>query len=489
MTDWATTEKSHFAEGHRKRVVIIGAGIAGSILANGLSKFHDTVVIDLSKRSMPLPIDLLEEGTPAGFAPHVGSGPGGTTAFWHNGLIVPDEGDFAAWPISHKELSKYLARSFFLLSGTEIEKVAEAADRVQSEYISRGVPPELLGNFLFYPKRRRNLWKSLDVDKRPVAYLQGRARRLVLSENAQVTGVLVETERGQKTIQADVVVCCAGGLSSPLIIRETGRFYQLNHLVNAGSHYHDHPWCFIADIKLKSRLHDIWNYSPPGVTGVLRTPMVVRSPAGQKVAFYLRPAALFHQKQNASSVISDLRNSPYNVMHIARLFRNPSEMLEIASFLLGLNLPTHNYSVLLCAEQVPADASAVEADHETGAIIRRWRLDDEFKRSVHAALQLFLKSIGRIIEEVTVYPKWDEGLKSGAHHSGTCRMAGQANSGICDSDCKIFGINNGYICDGSVIPSTGYAASGLTIGALSLRLLEFLENDLCFNSTNTRIRS
>ena len=68
-------------------------------------------------------------------------------------------------------------------------------------------------------------------------------------------------------------------------------------------------------------------------------------------------------------------------------------------------------------------------------------------------------------------------------------MAGQANSGICDSDCKIFGINNGYICDGSVIPSTGYAASGLTIGALSLRLLEFLENDLCFNSTNIRIRS
>jgi hypothetical protein len=470
-------EKSYIAGGRRKRVVIVGAGMAGSILASGLSKSHDTVVIDLSKKRMPLPIDVREEGTPAGFAPHVGSGPGGTTAYWHNGLIVPDEGDFATWPISKMELSKYFARAFFLLSGTELEQVAEAADRVQAEYMERGVPPELLGNFLYYPKRRRNLWKVLDVDKRPVAYLQGRARRLVLSEDAQVRGVLIETERGQETIQADVVICCAGGLSSPLIIRETGRFYQLNSLMNAGSHYHDHPWCFIADLKLSSRLHDIWNYSPPGMAGVLRTPMVVRSPAGQKVAFYLRPAALFHQKQNAFSVISDLRNSPYNVMHIARLFRNPSEMLEIASFLIGVNFPTDNYSVLLNAEQMPSDDLAVEACHATGAIIRRWQLDDEFKRGLHTAFQFFLKSIGPMIEDVRVYPNWEEGLKTGAHHSGTCRIAAQPNRGICNSGCKVFGINNAYICDGSVIPSTGYASSGLTITALSLRLLEFLEKD------------
>jgi len=481
-------EKSNLARGRRKRAVIIGAGMAGSILASGLLKSHDTIVIDLSKKKMQLPIGLREEGIPAGFAPHVGSGPGGTTAYWHNGLIVPDEGDFTSWPISQIELSNHFARAFFLLSGTELRKAAEAAALVQAEYINRGVLPELLCDFLYYARRRRNLWNALGMDKRPVAYLQGRVRRLVISDDARVTGVLIETEQGQEIIQADLVICCAGGLSSPLIIRETARFYQLDFLEQAGSHYHDHPWCFIADIKLKARFHDIWNYSPPGITGVLRTPMVVRTAAGQKVAFYLRPAAFFHQRQNAFNVISDLRNSPYNLTHIARLFRNPSEMLEIASFLFGVNLPTENYVVLLTAEQIPSNYLAVEEDHGTGAIVRRWYLDDVFKAGLRSAFQFFLKSLGPIIKDVTVYPNWEEGMKSGAHHSGTCRMATEQTRGVCDANCKIFGINNAYICDGSIIPNTGYSPSGLTIAALSLRLVDFLTKDGSFGENQRHVQ-
>lgn len=461
----------------RKKVVIVGAGLAGSILADGLANFHETVVIDVSTKPMPLPISVREDGIPAGYFPHVGSGPGGTSAYWHNGLIAPDNGDFAIWPISKADLSKYYAQSFRLLSGVEQERIQEVAEQLRMEYIRRGVPAHLLGDFIYYPKQRRNLWTSLEVDKKPVTYLQGRVQRLAVSDEARVAGVQIETDHGSETIPADIVVCCAGGLSSPLIIRETGRHYKLSSLSQAGSHYHDHPTGFIGEIKLKLRLHDIWNYSAPGTAGVVRTPMVVRSPAGQKVAFYLRPAAIFRQKQNAFSVLNDLRNSPFNLLHIARLFSHPSEMAEIASFLLGVNLPTDTFSILIAAEQPPSDFVAVEAEQDTGGIIRRWHLDDAFKSGLQSAFEGFLKSMGPHIADVAIFPEWDKRLLSGAHHSGTCRMAAQPNGGVCDSDCKIFGIENAYICDGSVIPSTGYANTGLTIGALCLRLLEFLKSN------------
>jgi choline dehydrogenase-like flavoprotein len=53
-------------------------------------------------------------------------------------------------------------------------------------------------------------------------------------------------------------------------------------------------------------------------------------------------------------------------------------------------------------------------------------------------------------------------------------MAGSTSQGIVDSDCKIFGIDQGYICDGSVIPGTRYANTGLSTAALSLRLQQHL---------------
>jgi choline dehydrogenase-like flavoprotein len=36
----------------------------------------------------------------------------------------------------------------------------------------------------------------------------------------------------------------------------------------------------------------------------------------------------------------------------------------------------------------------------------------------------------------------------------------------------VFGTANLFVCDGSLLPATGYANTGLTIGALALRMAE-----------------
>ena len=57
-----------------------------------------------------------------------------------------------------------------------------------------------------------------------------------------------------------------------------------------------------------------------------------------------------------------------------------------------------------------------------------------------------------------------------AHACGTCRFGDTAATSVCDSDQKVHGIDNLYIADSSVFPSSGGINPSLTIAALSLRL-------------------
>ena len=71
-----------------------------------------------------------------------------------------------------------------------------------------------------------------------------------------------------------------------------------------------------------------------------------------------------------------------------------------------------------------------------------------------------------------MFADWPDDITTAAHHSGTCRMAAAAETGVCDRDGGVFGTKNLFVCDGSVLPNTGYANTGLTIGALALRMAE-----------------
>ena len=59
-----------------------------------------------------------------------------------------------------------------------------------------------------------------------------------------------------------------------------------------------------------------------------------------------------------------------------------------------------------------------------------------------------------------------------APRDGTCRMADTPETGVCDRDARVFGTSNLFVCDGSLVPAAAYANTGLTIGALALRLAE-----------------
>ncbi|HEV7192503.1 MAG TPA: GMC family oxidoreductase [Jatrophihabitantaceae bacterium] len=59
-----------------------------------------------------------------------------------------------------------------------------------------------------------------------------------------------------------------------------------------------------------------------------------------------------------------------------------------------------------------------------------------------------------------------------AHLVGGARMAASAEKGVIDADHRVYGVDNLYVCDGSVLPTQGSANPALTIMALAARLAD-----------------
>jgi cholesterol oxidase len=65
-------------------------------------------------------------------------------------------------------------------------------------------------------------------------------------------------------------------------------------------------------------------------------------------------------------------------------------------------------------------------------------------------------------------------LPATAHCLGGCVIAGSAEDGVVDARHRVFGYQNMYVCDGSVVASNLGVNPSLTIAALAERAMSFI---------------
>ena len=99
------------------------------------------------------------------------------------------------------------------------------------------------------------------------------------------------------------------------------------------------------------------------------------------------------------------------------------------------------------------------------------------RRSLEKFLNVFFDSHSHMFESFTIFPDIRERLDSAGHHSGGCRMATRASDGVVDGDLRVFGIENLFVVDGSVLGFSGHANTGLTIAALALKCCDAAHSD------------
>ena len=132
-------------------------------------------------------------------------------------------------------------------------------------------------------------------------------------------------------------------------------------------------------------------------------------------------------------------------------------------------------------EQFPTEASCVtlsEKRDALGAPIARLHLQisdhdfDRFRRSIQlfgglisqsGLARVYIREPYRGSDDISWEITW------GYHHLGTTRMALDADHGVVDPDCRVFGLNNCYVVGGSIFPTADYVNPTLSIVALALR--------------------
>ncbi|RZL45902.1 MAG: GMC family oxidoreductase, partial [Pedobacter sp.] len=85
---------------------------------------------------------------------------------------------------------------------------------------------------------------------------------------------------------------------------------------------------------------------------------------------------------------------------------------------------------------------------------------------------------GRLELDKWIYESnWFDYIKDAKHHIGATRMGEDELSGVVDSNCLVFGVDNLYVAGSSVFPTSGHSNPTTTIIALAFRLADHLKNN------------
>jgi len=456
----------------RQKMVIVGAGMGGCVLASTLHAHYDVTVVEMDE-GPEFPLAIKDVGVPLNNSPVVASGLGGSTRFWHNGLIEIGDAALAEWPVNKAALATFVARAWRLLGGLERAEVEGGVRRLRRLFSDRGIAPEMTGQALYYPARRRNLWQLLCRGK-PIELVYGRAAGLRQEGGKVVAVEVIDAAGAKQDVQGDIFVLCAGGLGTPLLLQTLPEPEDGGGTALAGCFYEDHPMAFVGEVQLGGGLYRLWNY--PAAGGTLRLPLATALDDGTPLTFFLRPAAHWWRMQRRAaitSVLNELRNRPWRVRNYLALLGRWDDVLDILSLKLGIRVPTDRYTLLMVAGQKPLPHKAVWGENE--AIVRDWRLEDGFFEDVEAALKDLMAGLGPVVKDFRLFEDWRGRVMSSGHHSGTARMADGPAHGVCDGDGRVFGYGNLYVGDASAIPDSGASNTGLTITALALRLAGHLK--------------
>ena len=318
-----------------------------------------------------------------------------------------------------------------------------------------------------------------------------------LSDSDEVIQSLVLFDRvsnKQKEVTADFYILSAGALESPRLLLQSKHNGFLKFSSNAiGENLMDHPWAIIGEIGPKRALDKILGIGfdkslnrrlkfrtalrvqEPQLTNLLNHTISVKPNYGVDYNDFM-------------SIIKDLITKSGNSYSLIELLTRYKfiDILKVGLVLLSekfnINLKYDRGYVYAYLEQIPIKESLVSLSNtydEYGRNIPKinWNLHDsgcyESMKFINDYCIRYFTSIG--VDYISVA----DGAKliSGSHHAGTLRIGKNSDNGCIDTNLKLFGVTNLFVCDGSIFPYFGNANPSYLINVFSLRLGCFIADN------------
>ena len=455
----------------KKKIIVIGGGLAGCLLCNELADHADVTLLEVgSKDSIHYP-NIGYDHKQLAAVPTFCYGGGGTTNLWHNGLIPIRQEDVCGQEFrdvltdAHLFTDQAAAELFFTH-----EAYSVAYEKVTSEIRDMF---SKIGNFpdgfdsLIYPKKYKRLTVEsrvhsvYEVSKIGFEYVERRIRRLTCYSGSE-----------HLSFDADVVIVAAGTMGTPRIVGDiiTASGNQFDRL---GSGFIDHPMGFVGKVRFNSEVAGLFNKLSMYDKGeyVARSAIRLKSDCGQYTCCaFLRPAltmdnslAVYKYKSllGASSGMTRIRN-----IFSWKLF-HPDIIAEIFSHLFGCNIPSRTYNILFIGDQKRGDSRVY---YDGDGVRVDWSVSPDELAIYRSLLKKLGGMLQGVAEQVNIETDiTEEWLWSAAHHSGTIPLGATAED-LIDTDLKLQFCDNVFVCDGSVIQEHSYANTGLTIAQMAMRL-------------------
>lgn len=455
----------------KTKIVVIGGGLAGSLICNELVNHADVTLLEIgSKNSIKYPEISFDKKKLA----EVGTfcfGGGGTTNLWHNGLIPINTGD-----VTDSEFAGVLAEaqsytdeaaaalffaqeSFSLVYENLVAEMTAIAEKTAA--FPDGV------DCLVYPKK----YQKLSVDTK-VNDLYSVEKVGFVFKGSRIKSVNYTIASKEYCSDADFVIVAAGALGSPKILRDiiaaSGQGFDA-----PGTGFIDHPMGFVGKVRFKKEAAGFVRQLSMIDKGdyVGRSAIRLKSDCGRYTCCaFFRPALTMDNRLSvykyksllgASNGLARFRNIfSWKIFH-------PDIIAEIVSHLFGKNIPSRTYNILFIAEQKRGD-SRVYYDGDDLRV--DWSISSD---ELAVYRKLLGKLSGMLLDvaeeqniETDITGEW---LWSAAHHSCTTPIGSSPNC-VVDNNLKMNCCDNAFVCDGSVIQEHSYANTGLTIGQLAVRL-------------------
>ncbi len=502
-------------------VCIVGAGAAGIVLAVELMRQGKRVLLLESGGAVLEPgPQALNEYLYRG-QPHRGANIGrfralgGTTTVWGGQVLELREEDFlprawvpgSGWPFRKKELEPYYARA---LNAEGLGDVCRNDREIWRQM--RLDPPDLGDSLDTYftrwcpePDFARLCRETLASPRLRVVLHATVTRMLLDQDGSRLCGIQCTMLSGREIVfSAAQYVLCLGSVETvrfllqPLPGAQTPRWNQSGLL---GRHFQSHIDFNAARVPEKT------------AAGLHRWFANVYLP-GQKYHPKFHLSARLQQQEkilNVGGAITCINAAETELRRVKSLARNwvrqrdfglhwddvPRALRQLPAMLqLAYGYQVHHraawpknssFWLRVHCEQEPLSASRIILDeHRDATGLFRVQLDWHVSPLEWKTVRFFTEQVKQSfsehgLEDIVPQPElaMEQGFRNitfddSHHHMGGTRMSASPAEGVVDANLKLHGVENAYVCSGSVFPCSGFSNPTHTLIALAIRLADHL---------------
>ena len=447
-------------------VIIIGSGPAGICLALELEKKNiSSLIIEAGSDSFLESSQEFYDGTVDGWFPKDLKALrlrqfGGTTGHWGGTCRPLDSYDYKLWPITKKDLDKYLKKA------CEILEIDEEKFSASDKEINKNIKfiEFQSSNVRFLDKYYKKILQSKFI----YLSLNTSALNFEIKEN-QVTSLLCKDKNLKNiSLNSKFFVLAAGGIENSRILKWTNNVNNKNSLndLPIGNYFMEHPWKKVGfAVGSATDIRKFFLNSKNNNFCFAPTEYLIKKNNILNAGFFVNVIDINKKKIN-KLICSD----PNLGDKLIKFFNSKKDLCGAEIVSSWEQDPIYNNKIVLEDKKDPIGIPRVKIIYKKTQIMK-----DTIRVILEQLAKDFISNnIGRIAIEKYLYNDEEYLTNSGYHHLGGTRMGKSFSDSIVNSDLKVHKLNNLFVAGSSVFPTGGHANPTLTIVQLSLRLSDFL---------------